>query len=62
MNPTDPQSFFDKWLAEYSDHLHIVKRGSPIDLAQPDTPKPPLAVSSEKSGEATSVPRKPTSA
>ncbi|HEY6248923.1 MAG TPA: hypothetical protein VI685_03120 [Candidatus Angelobacter sp.] len=62
MNPTDPQTFFDKWLSAYSDRLHVVRRGSPIDLAQPEAPKPPLSVSSDKSGETSSAPPKPNSA
>lgn len=62
MNPTDPQSFFGKWLTAYCDRLHLVKRVSPIDLAQPDAPKPSISVSPENIGDTTSTPRKPTSA
>lgn len=58
MNPTDPQSFFDKWLTAYCDKLHLIKRGSPVDLVQPDASKPPLAVSSENAGEPKPLPQK----
>ncbi|HEY6348921.1 MAG TPA: hypothetical protein VI636_05880 [Candidatus Angelobacter sp.] len=62
MNPTDPQSFFDKWLTAYSQHLHIVRHGSKVDLVQADASKPPLPVSMEKPADNTPVPRKPSSA
>jgi hypothetical protein len=62
MNPTAPQSFFDKWLTAYCDKLHLIRRSSPVDLVQPDAPKPPLAVSTEKSGETTPTIQKPNSA
>jgi len=62
MNPTDPQSFFDKWLTAYCDKLHVIRRSSPIDLMQPDAPKPPLSVTSEKTEDIIPLPHKPTSA
>ena len=58
MNPTDPQSFFDKWLTAYCDKLHLIRRTSAVDLVQPDASKPPLAVSSEKAGDMPVAPRK----
>lgn len=58
MNPTDPQSFFDKWLTAYCDKLHLIRRSSPVDLIQPDATKPPLTVSSENSGETKPLPQK----
>lgn len=58
MNPTDPQSFFDKWLTAYCDKLHLIRRSSPVDLVQPDASKPPLTVSSENAGEIKPLPQK----
>lgn len=62
MNPTDPQSFFDRWLTAYCDKLHLVRRSSPVDLVQPESPKPPMPVSSESSADTALKPPKPTSA
>ena len=60
MNKKDPRKYFDEWLAAYSDHLHMVRQGRCIDLVQPQSPKPPIAVSGEKSAEKPAVPRKPS--
>jgi len=62
MNPTDPQTFFDQWLTAYCDKLHLIRRSSPIDRVQPESPKPPISVSPENSVDAAAKPQKPTSA
>lgn len=51
MNPTDPQSFFDKWLSAYCDKLHLIRRSSPVDVVQPESPKPPLSVTADKTAD-----------
>lgn len=48
MNEKDACTFFDKWLSEYSDHLHMVRQGRGIDLAQPESPKPPVSASADE--------------
>ncbi|HKD14992.1 MAG TPA: hypothetical protein VKE71_10635 [Candidatus Angelobacter sp.] len=60
MNKKDPRKYFDEWLTAYSDHLHMVRQGRCIDLAQPESPKPPIGISSEKSADKPAVPRKPS--
>ena len=60
MNQKDVRKFFDEWLSAYSHRLHMVRQGRGIDLVQPESPKPPIAVSTEKSADKSSVPRKPS--
>lgn len=62
MNPTDPQTFFDRWLTAYCDKLHLIRRSSSVDLVQPESPKPPMSVSPENSVDVVLNPQKPTSA
>lgn len=62
MNPPDPQTFFDRWLTAYCDKLHLIRRSSPVDLVQPESPKPPMSVSPENNVDVVLNPQKPTSA
>ena len=60
MNQKDPRKYFDEWLTAYSDHLHLVRQGTCVDLTQPTAVKPPMGVAGDKSQDSPTAQRKPS--